>query len=165
MVKHYTKKRSKKSYKKKNNYKKKMITKKYRKQSIKRRFSKKAGSAKRPLTDPELFQSEKIPRQDMNSNDNLLVDPTNVETNFQNSIPQSDIDTLMKLGFEDSELEMFFSEFGNKTNELIEKYLQISRQYPGYETLDQASNSEYLIPNTDLTKHDIAEQVLSSYYE
>jgi len=167
MAKYYTKKiGKKKGYKKNRSYKKKMITKRHnKKQILKKRFSKKGGSAKRPLTDPELFQSQKISRQEMNNNDHLLVDPMVQQTDLQTSIPQTDLDKLNSLGFEDDELEMFFSEFGNKTNELIEKYLEISSQYPGYETFEEASNSDYLIPNTDLNKHDIAEQVLSSYYE
>jgi hypothetical protein len=178
MVKHYTKKRTNKSrktlkvlkYKKRiNKSLNKNKNKKSNKNKIKKQYSRKGGSAKRPLTEPELFQSEKIQRQMVETpvpiDENLLVDTTNRAINVENAIPQSDLDKLLGLGFEDGELEMLFSEFGNKTNELIDKYLEISKEYPGYETLDEAINSEYTIPNTDLTKHDIAEQVLSSYYE
>jgi len=79
---------------------------------------------------------------------------------------------LNALGFEDGELEMFFEMNNHVSSEqLIQKYLEISREEPfnlGWLNVQNAIDSPYqtiaIKPNgTPFTKHDIAKDVLERF--
>jgi hypothetical protein len=87
----------------------------------------------------------------------------------------NDPSILSRLGFEEGELEMFFEMTqGNVSeNQLLDKYLEIAQSEPynlNWDNTQIAMDSDYDTgiqkPNgTNYTKHDIANDVLNSFYE
>ena len=68
---------------------------------------------------------------------------------------------LGALGFEDGELEMFFEMNPTVTeDDLIRKYLEVASSY--FSNIQQAIDAPYQIPETNLTKHDLAKKTM--YY-
>lgn len=80
---------------------------------------------------------------------------------------------LESLGFEEGELEMFFETTDFTENQLVERYLEIAQNQPynlnwGSERV--AINADYMLGvykrnGVEYTKHDIAQDVLSSFYD
>lgn len=105
--------------------------------------------------------------------DNFQNIRVNEDGEFQSE--NNDTSILSRLGFEEGELEMFFEMTQGNVNEnqLIDKYLEIAQSEPYNLNWDQtqiAMDSDYDTgvqkPNgTHFTKHDIANDVLNSFYE
>ncbi len=82
-------------------------------------------------------------------------------------------DLLTGLGFEEGELEMFFDMNQVSENELVERYLQISRSEPynlNWQTGDDACIADNMLGvfkdnGVEYTKHDIVEDVFDSFSE
>jgi len=80
---------------------------------------------------------------------------------------------LESLGFEEGELEMFFDMTSFTENQLIERYLEIAQNEPynlNWGTAIRAIHANYMLgvykPNgVEYTKHDIAQDTISSFYE
>lgn len=80
---------------------------------------------------------------------------------------------LESLGFEEGELEMFFDTTDFTENDLVDMYLEIA-QHPPYNlnwgSERVAINADYMLGiykrnGVEYTKHDIAEDTLSYFYE
>lgn len=68
---------------------------------------------------------------------------------------------LEALGFEEGELEMFYEMNPTVTeDDLIRKYLEVASSY--FSNIQQAIDAPYQIPETNLTKHDLAKKTM--YY-
>jgi hypothetical protein len=110
---------------------------------------------------PEQFDSIRV------NEDEMEIEPDIVPDNNQN--------ILSDLGFEEGELEMFFDIASGVINEndLIEKYLETAQNNPynlNWSTTEIAARADYDTgvrkPNgTTYTKHDIANDVLNSFYD
>lgn len=80
---------------------------------------------------------------------------------------------LESLGFEEGELEMFFETTDFTENQLVDRYLEIAQNQPynlnwGSERV--AINADYMLGvykrnGVEYTKHDIAQDVLTSFYD
>lgn len=105
--------------------------------------------------------------------DNFQNIRVNEDGEFQSE--NNDTNILSRLGFEEGELEMFFDMTqGNiSENQLIDKYLEIAQSEPynlNWDNTQIAIDSDYDTgiqkPNgTHYTKHDIANDVLNSFYQ
>jgi hypothetical protein len=110
---------------------------------------------------PEQFDSVRV-------NNEMEIEPDNL-------IPDNNQSILSDLGFEEGELEMFFDTTDGmiNENELVQKYLEIAQAEPynlNWDTAQIAASAAYDTgirkPNgTTYTKHDIANDVLNSYYD
>jgi hypothetical protein len=105
--------------------------------------------------------------------DNFQNIRVNEDGEFQSE--NNDTNILSRLGFEEGELEMFFDMTqGNiSENQLIDKYLEIAQSEPynlNWDHRQIALDSDYDTgvqkPNgANYTKHDIANDVLNSFYQ
>ena len=95
----------------------------------------------------------------VNNTDRIVYEPTD--------IPAETLEKLTKLGFEEGELEAFIENpqhFSDFPENLIQKYLDISRTSPystNWHTIEDISLSSNI---DDRTKRIIAEAVLDSFY-
>jgi hypothetical protein len=104
---------------------------------------------------------------------NNTYNPVVNSTNDMYEEDHNQIDNLLQaLGFEEGELEMFFDSNLGSRDDLITRYLQISRSAPynlQWQTSDNASNADYMLGvfknnGSEYTKHDIVEDVFDSFY-
>lgn len=80
---------------------------------------------------------------------------------------------LEALGFEEGELEMFFQTTNIPENQLVNRYLEIARNPPynlNWGSVIVAARANYMTGvfksnGIEYTKHDIAEDALSSFYD
>jgi hypothetical protein len=92
---------------------------------------------------------------------------------LNNNIPVYNQERLQALGFEEGELEMFFEMRNYTEDQLINRYLEIAQGNPynlNWESENDAINAPYMLGvfkphGTEYTKHDIAEDTLSFFYE